>query len=44
MTQADKWTALLEAYGEQEADRLVVCEFGSIDALYEHALAIGIIA
>lgn len=34
---------LNEAYGEMEADRLIICEFGSIEALYAHAVAIGLI-
>lgn len=35
------WAAIVEGVGEQEADRLVVGEFGTAQAVYDHLAAVG---
>ena len=41
MTQYDKYIEIIEAVGEQEAEHLILCDMGSIDAVYDHLVYIG---
>lgn len=36
-----KYSEIVEAVGEQEAERLIVCDMGSIEAVHAHLTAIG---
>lgn len=37
----EQYDAIVDAVGEDEAERLIICEMGSIVAVYEHLVGIG---
>jgi hypothetical protein len=41
MSEALMLELIEDAVGEQEADRLIVCELGSISEAYNHLISIG---
>lgn len=41
LTQPEQHELIVEAVGEMEAERLIICEFGSINATFDHLAAIG---
>jgi hypothetical protein len=34
---------IVEAVGEQEAERLIICEFGTIEFVHQHLVSLGTI-
>lgn len=43
MSEATLLTLIEDAVGEQEAQHLIVCEIGSIQATYDHLVTTGVI-
>jgi len=42
-SQPEKYSMIREAVGEQEAERLIICEMGSVDEVFEHLVSFGTI-
>jgi hypothetical protein len=41
LSERDMLDYITDAVGNQEADRLVICEFGSIENAFDHLVSIG---
>jgi hypothetical protein len=41
LAERDMYDFITDAVGEQEAERLIICEFGSIEKAFDHLVSIG---